>query len=176
MCCVGVMQVATSRGDVPLIQLLVSYGADVNALTHPRSGALGALHIAARNNNVECVSELIRAGADVNLRSASASTPLIECAKYNCVRIAALLLSLPGVDATAVDSHGFAAHHYAAKAHFTQLAKMLPPVHFDCWSQLQREPQYGANLNAIREAVAKKQRLIEKKAEALAKKKAKKKY
>lgn len=54
------------------------------------------------------------------------------------------------------------------------IANLTPNVRFDCWKQLEREPHYQQNLAAVKETIEKKERIAQKKAEALEKKKKKK--
>lgn len=157
-----------------MIELLLSYGADVTARTLPRYGGLCALHMAARYNATSVGQCLVRGGAPINGVSSTGSTALIECAKFASLDFLVWLLTVPGVDPTAVDEAGFSAHHYAKKAGHTDIVKLLPAVKTDIWTQLKSEPAYPSNLAAVQETIAKKEKIAQRKAEALEKKKKKK--
>jgi hypothetical protein len=79
---------AVMKGKLPMIELLISRGADVASRT--RNGTT-ALHTAVLYSRLEAADLLIAAGADVNAQSASGATPLklAETAKND--RMAALL-------------------------------------------------------------------------------------
>lgn len=66
---------AAERGDVALAKMLLTAGANVNAVT--RIGAYTPLHVAAKNGNAAVAALLIEAGADVSARtSTGGTTPL----------------------------------------------------------------------------------------------------
>jgi hypothetical protein len=79
---------AVMKGKLPIIELLISRGADVASRT--RTGTT-PLHTAVLYSRLEAAELLISAGADVNAQSASGATPLklAETAKND--RMAALL-------------------------------------------------------------------------------------
>lgn len=168
------LHIATSRLNTSMVQLLLSYGADVTARTLERYGGLCPLHLAARYDHTEIGQELIRYGAPVNGLSTTNSTPLIEAAKFGSVNFVVWLLTLNGIDATAADSSGFSANYYARKAGNAELIKLLPPVKFDIWAQLKSEPKYANNLAGVQATIAKKEAVAQKKLEAAEKKKKKK--
>lgn len=174
------LQVATSLAALPLLQLLISYGASVNALTDPRFGGLSPLHIAARYDALDAGRLLLASGANPNLASAGgSSTVLHECAKFGSLAFATWLCSIPGIDLVAPDAAGFTAGYYARKSGNKSLLKLFPPsssTKYDVWAQLEREPHYAQNKEAIKMLMEKKAKIAEKKAEALEKKKKKKPY
>jgi ankyrin repeat protein len=59
------LQVAAQEGHKDIVQLLLIFGADVNAPAHG-DGGITALQGAASNGDVDIVKLLLRAGADVN--------------------------------------------------------------------------------------------------------------
>lgn len=169
------LHVATARALLPIIDLLLAYGADVNATADAAFGGLAPLHVAARYDHTYAGQTLVRAGANPNLRSAGGSTtPLHQCAQFGSAAFAAWLLSIPGVDALATDAAGFSAHAYAKKLGFLTLARQLPSVKMDVMKQLESEPHYAHNLAAVKDTLDKKAKLAAKKAEALEKKKKRK--
>lgn len=180
VCFLYCSQVATSLAALPLLQLLISYGANVNALTDPRFGGLSPLHIAARYDSLDAGRILLASGANPNLASAGgASTVLHECAKFGSLAFATWICSVPGMDLAATDSAGFTAGYYARKAGNKSMLKLFPAasaLKYDLWSQLEREPHYEQNKAAIKALMEKKAKIAEKKAAALEAKKKKKPY
>ena len=172
------VQVATSLSALPLLQLLLAYGANVNALTDPRFGGLSPLHIAARYDALDAGRILLSSGANPNLASAGGcSTVLHECAKFGSLAFATWIASIPNIDLSAPDAAGFTPGYYARKAGNKAMLKLFPPASatkFDLWSQLEREPHYAQNKEAIKALMEKKAKIAEKKAEAAEKKKKKK--
>jgi ankyrin repeat protein len=168
------LHIATAKSRLKMIQLLLAYGADVTARTLDRYGGLCALHMAARYDATAVGQELVRCGAPPNGVSGTGSTPLIECAKFASINFAIWLLTIPGIDASATDSSGFSAQYYAKKANHKDIAKLLPAVKFDIWNQLKTEPMYTKNLAAVKETMEKKEKIAQRKLEALEKKKKKK--
>jgi len=126
---------AARKGDVKLIELLLSKGADPNRKSKGGGTALlsavagrhveavrtllaagartdtkiyegtGLLHIAAELNQLEITSLLIAAGADVNAAKASGWTPL-HIASSRCHEDVADLLIANGANRNALDKHG----------------------------------------------------------------------
>lgn len=169
------LHAAVAKSLLHMVQLLLSYGADVGARTEARFGGLTPLHVAARYDLVDVGRALVQAGAPPNARAlGSDATPLHECARFGSTAMLQWLLSIPGVDGAATDSAGFAAAYYAKKAGHVALAKMLPQVKYDLWNQLKGEPHYAANLAAVQETIEKKEKIAARKLEALEKKKKKK--
>lgn len=71
------LHVATHRGDLAMVQMLLRKKADVSAITE---AGFTALHVAAQNNNPKIIDILVAAGASVNTASKVGCTPLHESA------------------------------------------------------------------------------------------------
>jgi ankyrin repeat protein len=86
------LQVAARWGHKDIAQLLMRFGADVNAPAHGYGG-ITALQGAARNGDVDIVKLLLRAGADVNASPSVLGRTALETALlYNHLEIAKLFL------------------------------------------------------------------------------------
>ena len=79
---------AVMKGKLPMIELLISRGADIASRT--KTGTT-PLHTAALYARLEAAELLIAAGADVNAQSASGATPLKLAEAAKNVPMAALL-------------------------------------------------------------------------------------
>ncbi len=66
---------AATNGDAPLVQMLLSAGANVRATT--RLGGITALHMASEGGHSEVVAALIAAGANPNLATSTGATALM---------------------------------------------------------------------------------------------------
>jgi len=69
---------AVSKGKKEIVELFISYGADVNV---KEDSGLTSLHIAAIKGKKDIVELLIKSGADVNAKATNGATP-IGIAKY----------------------------------------------------------------------------------------------
>jgi ankyrin repeat protein len=80
------------RNDLEAVEILISAGANVNAI-----GDMGEtpLHVAISNQNPEMVAALLRAGARDDIRSEFGSTPREKAARLGDV-MAALFASRNG--------------------------------------------------------------------------------
>ena len=81
------------------VDLLIAYGADVDATDADGGSALG---ITANAGDLESVESLLRAGAEVNAKTEDGWTPLMNAAFDGRVRTAELLLD-HGADVDATD-------------------------------------------------------------------------
>lgn len=68
------IHVAADHGHFQALEMLVTHGADINAITPRR---YTALHIAARNEHSRLVQYLIKSKADLNAKDESGQTPLM---------------------------------------------------------------------------------------------------
>lgn len=112
--------VAVSNGIVPMAELLVEAGADVNQETV--AGYL-PLHIAARGRN-DMVEKLIGWGAEVNAKDYKGLTPLHEAAAYNSARSIKELLEA-GAQINARADDGMTPLHVAGRAGSTEAVELL---------------------------------------------------
>lgn len=64
---------ALARNDLPVVELLVAHGADVNAT---QQGGYTPLHEAAQNGNLEATILLLSHGAKINAKTENGKTPL----------------------------------------------------------------------------------------------------
>jgi ankyrin repeat protein len=80
---------AAARGDKAMVDLLLHYGAEVNA-----RGAAGStpLHDAVRGDHFAVASRLLRAGVNANARDDAGTTPLLLAVRLPGVSVARLLL------------------------------------------------------------------------------------
>lgn len=87
---------AVFDGQLPLVELLISHGADINQIdSHGRS----LLHVAARLGYLEISRLLIASGAEAKLYDDARATPLIRAAERGRIEIVELLLAMPSYDA-----------------------------------------------------------------------------
>ena len=102
---------ASENGNLNVMQLLLSRGADVNVFDH-----LGdtPLHKALRFQRFDAVKFLVEGGADVNVWDKSNSTPLHEASESGNLDVIQLLLSL-GADVNVLDHRGDSALHKASR-------------------------------------------------------------
>ncbi len=64
---------ALARGEMPIIELLVTHGADVNAT---QQGGFTALHAAAQSGNLQATILLLSHGAKIDAKAENGKTPL----------------------------------------------------------------------------------------------------
>jgi len=100
------LRTACGQGDLALVKLLLSQGADVNS-TDVNGHA--PLHYATSPKCVEVVNTLIEAGADLNAKShpfAGGQTPLhLVAVKERCIEVAIALINA-GADVLLTDAFG----------------------------------------------------------------------
>ena len=87
----SVLHFAVMKGRLPLIDLLVTRGADINSRT--RNGTT-PLHTAVAYSKLEVAEYLVARGADINAQSASGATPLALALAAKNEAIAARLREL----------------------------------------------------------------------------------
>lgn len=84
------LYLACTHGHIPVAELLISHGADVNQTFGKRKQTL--LHWAAENNAFGVASFLLTSGANVNARQSDGSTPLLLAATHGHQYLVQLLL------------------------------------------------------------------------------------
>jgi len=100
---------ACERGDLELVQELISHGADFNYVNTEPDGNMGGncLHIASWRNNKEIVKYLLTLPTmDVNKPNNLKQTPLYLACRDEKIDAATLLLQHPKVDTNTPDEHG----------------------------------------------------------------------
>ena len=106
--------------QLPVIQALISAGADVNALT--RAGDSSVLMLAVQAGSDGLVRALVERGAEIN-RTADEISPLMVAARSGDAQIVRTLLEL-GADPT-LRAGKYTAADYACHGGHDQLAELL---------------------------------------------------
>ncbi len=91
-------------GNIEMVELLLSYGADVNAQNRDN---VTPLHSATSKGDPRVIKLLLEHGAEVNAKTKNSSTPLHIAAEFRFIdtNVADLLLRY-GADVNAKDSEG----------------------------------------------------------------------
>jgi ankyrin repeat protein len=111
---------AVDAGNKAITELLLRYGADINAKV--RDGET-PLHLAAGRGYTTIVETLIAAGADLSARGVHGQTPLHRAAQSGSDAIVNLLIDA-NLDINARDRGGMTPLHYAARSSF-ETSKLL---------------------------------------------------
>lgn len=123
------LMVASMNGPKENIELLITYGADVNAHTSGFVTGNSALTAAIGSAQEEAVDILIEKGADVNKTVNSKKnygiTPLMLAVEKGNISIISKLLEQPTININASDSEGKSALVYAYISGKFQIIKML---------------------------------------------------
>ena len=82
------LYLAVLRGNIALVEILISAGVNVNAKDN---GGHSPLHFAVDRDNVAIVKLLISAGADVNAKTNGGNSPLHWAVRRGYVEMQALL-------------------------------------------------------------------------------------
>ncbi len=123
---------AANSGQSPMVEFLLSKGADVNSKTcekqslfkPERESGWTVLHIAANAGNEKLTKMLLAKGADVNARTSNSLTPLhMACIDGHKSTIKLLLAN--GADVKIVDTKGRTALKYLIVRKFDDLAGLL---------------------------------------------------
>ncbi|HKP37791.1 MAG TPA: ankyrin repeat domain-containing protein [Pyrinomonadaceae bacterium] len=91
------------QSRVPLIELLMAKGAEVN---HQDADGTTALMYAAENGDTQAVNALLRNGASVNLVDKDGETALMKAAASSCTEETVMALINSGADLDARDHKG----------------------------------------------------------------------
>lgn len=161
------LMLAAWEGNLPMMELFVSRGADVNRTNRRQEQALmfaawngrleavkwlldhgarinreeaewSALHYAAFAGHAEVVRLLVERGADLNAQAPNLSTPLMMAAREGKEDTANLLLSL-GADAALVNDRGDDALAFAMRYGHPRIAKAVSSP--DRFSEAARQPE-----------------------------------
>ena len=112
---------AAASGNIPIIELLLRRGEDVN---HRNRDGWSAIHWAAEEGHLEIVDRLLNAGANPNAVSSYGTSPLHCAANGGHVSIVDLLL-LQQADPLKSTCHGWNALHHAAFMGHSHVVKRL---------------------------------------------------
>ena len=150
------MMIAAWYGNIPMMELFVKRGADVNrtngfkeqalmlaawkgrkeaaawlldhgALINREGNEWGALHYAAFAGHEELAKYLVQKGADINAKSTNGSTVLMMAAHEGKENIARMLLEA-GADRSVKNDWGEDALVWAMRYEYLTLAKMVSPA------------------------------------------------
>ena len=95
------LHVAVAQGSVPLAEILISHGADLEAPSEDRGAR--AIHLAANFGELEMLNLLLDNGADIEARDQTGQTPLFLAALTNNLEVVKVLLDR-GADTDARES------------------------------------------------------------------------
>jgi len=152
---VTVLHRAVRKGLTHIVQLLISYKADVNVQMPSQDGGYCPLHLAAQTDNWQAAEVLIEARADPNQVAQYHSSPLHEAAKKGGISVTRLLIT-NGADALQFDSFGQCAHFYANKRGKTEMAAILPLVNVNMWSHFRERANFTEMVESVKAEVARK--------------------
>ncbi|MBN65972.1 MAG: hypothetical protein CMM94_00175 [Rickettsiales bacterium] len=129
------LHIATTQGNMALVNLLLEHGADANALTTYGSSPL---HIAVKLDELRkdagntIISLLIKFGADTEIADKEGATPLHYAAAYGRESYAKLLLEHSAEVNAIVPESGMTPLHIAALEDYVSLANMLHSFGANC--------------------------------------------
>jgi ankyrin repeat protein len=106
--------------DIRIIELLLQYGADNDALYHDYTPMI----MAVKKNNIDAVYLLLESGANVNFQNRSLTTALIKASQNGNTEIVKLLLEYNAYTYIK-DIFGNNALNYAKLNKFTNIIKLL---------------------------------------------------
>lgn len=121
------VHVATRRGLVALVELLLGLGADANVAQHARCGGQTPLHVAAKSNALAVVAVLLEHHADPNIADAMGKLPLHDAAREGHLSMVKMLLA-GGSRPDATDDVGLTPWNYAKRQNHVEIAACLPPT------------------------------------------------
>jgi ankyrin repeat protein len=113
---------AAIHHNVPILDLLIRHGANVNART---SGGNTALNVAAAMGHEDVVAALIRAGADVNAADAHGWTPLMSAVSQPESAAVVENLLIAGAHPDVADDEGRTAMNIAARGENLRAIELL---------------------------------------------------
>jgi ankyrin repeat protein len=109
-CYVFPLHVASHRGHVDVIRLLLEHGADVNAKANYNRTSL---HFASELGHIEVMQLLLEKGADVNSTTADNKYPLVEASQAGQLKAVQVLVQ-HGADVNVHGVHGCTPLHRAS--------------------------------------------------------------
>lgn len=119
---VPILSLAIRGRHRDLVDLLLSKGANVNAVSHDRGNS--PLMEAAVRGDSETVDQLLAAGADLNLQSKNGQTALMLAVGEGFTGVAKTLLDR-GADTGPVDQLGMTAGKYAQLFKHTEISELI---------------------------------------------------
>ncbi len=115
------LQLACANGGLPLVELLLTHGADANARDFADNTPL---HVAALAGKPDLVTTLLAKQADPNAVNRQRSTPLLNAAGAGSLPVIEMLLKA-GANLQAVDNVGESALHRAATGGHVEVMNFL---------------------------------------------------
>lgn len=134
------LAVAAYQDDLPMVDLLIRAGADVNLAN---DYGVSPLSLACQNANEAMVDRLLAAGADPNQAQWSGETPLMTCAAAGAVEATKQLLA-KGADPNAAEKeHGQTPLMWAASSKQPRIvmAMIEHRANVNARSKIQKEPE-----------------------------------
>ncbi len=108
--------------EIPIIEKLISAGADVNARGYK---SRTTLHTALLIDHIQLVKKLIESGADVNLQNDDLETPLLRAVKDKCKTEIVELLLNAGADRNIPDKDGKTPCDYAKESENSKIRALF---------------------------------------------------
>ncbi|KAL2036493.1 hypothetical protein N7G274_010759 [Stereocaulon virgatum] len=127
------LQLAAAKGDAKSCQILLRYGADINAPADARYGRT-ALQAAAKTGNCELVQQLLRAGADVDAAASPTGgrTALQAAVEHGSIELVKTLIEAGGnIHVAASEKAGRTCLQAAAEYGHVELVQLLLSVGAD---------------------------------------------
>ena len=112
------LHIASSCGNLDVVNLLIKAGADLDILSVSKHSAV---EIATRNNQANIVTRLIEARANLAVED---GTLLMIATARNCIEVAKVLINF-GIDVNAKDSYGDTALEQARKSRNVKMIEFL---------------------------------------------------
>lgn len=116
------LHIASDKGDIDLVKLLLRRGADVNARTHDLHHC--PIHMAIMAGHRDVINELVKAGSKITHYSQNGYAPLHLATLGSYKNIVEMLLGY-GVDVNMVSGHGNSSLHIAVMEQAYEVAKLL---------------------------------------------------
>ncbi len=118
---VGLLLIASAKGNVDIVNTLLSYGADVNEIG---LGGYRSIHNAAVNCNLALTKLLVVSGAELDAQTDLGITPLMGAAILGCKDVLLELLN-HGADTQILSNEGRTALDYAKIKGWVEITKLL---------------------------------------------------
>ena len=119
------IHVAALRGNCPMVELLLGFGADPNVSHGARYGGKTPLHIGVEQDCLNLVTLLLNHDADPNIPDTFGKVPLHKAAQTGKTTMVKLLLT-GGAAPDISDAVDFTPWHYAKQMNYVDIVKLLP--------------------------------------------------